>query len=145
MIEDVEVGRLTRGHRFYGNAPFEVAGAADYAKALKSHKVILDSGERAELIAEQARALAREHKLALVEDEVLNENAVYRRRSSWSFHEGFSRRPRRVPDAVHGSSTRSASRSGTWRTSGKLANRFLLERTGRQGRAGRPSSPATRR
>ncbi len=75
-IEDVEAGRATRGHRFYGDAAFEVKGADDYAKALKAHKVILDAGERAGLIAEQARALAREHKLALVEDEgLLAENA----------------------------------------------------------------------
>ena len=53
-----------------------MAGWADYAKALKSHKVILDAGERAELIAAQARALAAEHRLVLVEDEsLLAENA----------------------------------------------------------------------
>jgi glycyl-tRNA synthetase beta chain len=75
-IEEVGAGRETRGHRFYGNAPFEVKGPTDYAKALKTHKVILDAGERAALIGEQAHALAREHKLALVEDDaLLAENA----------------------------------------------------------------------
>ena len=75
-IEDVESGKETRGHRFHGNEPFEVTGAADYAKGLKKHKVILDAAERAALIGEQARALAKEHKLALVEDEaLLAENA----------------------------------------------------------------------
>ena len=53
-----------------------MSGAADYVKGLKAHKVILDPAERAALIAEQARALAKEHKLALVEDEaLLAENA----------------------------------------------------------------------
>ena len=53
-----------------------MSGAADYVKALRAHKVILDPAERAALIAEQARALAKEHKLALVEDEaLLSENA----------------------------------------------------------------------
>ena len=47
-IEDVESGKETRGHRFHGNEPFEVKGAADYAKGLKSHKVILDAAERAQ-------------------------------------------------------------------------------------------------
>src|SRR5262245_21713562 len=70
-IEEVESGRETRGHRFLGNEPFKVEGAADYAKGLKSHKVILDASERAARIAEQARALAAEHRLALVEDEAL--------------------------------------------------------------------------
>ena len=51
-------------------------GAADYAKGLEKHKVILDPAERAALIGEQAHALAKEHKLALVEDEaLLTENA----------------------------------------------------------------------
>src|SRR5262245_4602129 len=70
-IEDVESGQETRGHRFYGNEPFAVSGAADYVKALNDHKVILDAGARARLIAQQARALAAEHGLALVEDEAL--------------------------------------------------------------------------
>ena len=75
-IAGVEAGKQTRGHRFHGNEPFEVKGAADYVKGLKAHKVILDPAERAALIAEQARALAKEHKLALVEDEaLLAENA----------------------------------------------------------------------
>ena len=127
-IEDVEVGRLTRGHRFYGNAPFEVAGAADYAKALKSHKVILDSGERAELIAEQARALAREHKLALVEDEaLLNENAGL---TEWptvlmgSFDEAFLD----VPAECLMLSMKQHQKCFSLKhpRTGKLANRFLL-------------------
>ena len=44
-IEEVEAGCETRGHRFHGNAPFEVSGAADYVKALKAHKVILDPAD----------------------------------------------------------------------------------------------------
>jgi len=72
----IDAGKSTRGHRFYGNEPFDVSGSADYVKALKAHKVILDPAERAALIGEQARALAKEHKLALVEDEaLLAENA----------------------------------------------------------------------
>ena len=72
----LDSGRSTRGHRFYGNAPFEVEGAADYVQRLKDHKVVLAAPERAELIAHQARALAKEHKLVLVEDEaLLAENA----------------------------------------------------------------------
>ena len=75
-IEEVEAGKATRGHRFHGDEAFAVSGWADYTKALKAHKVILDPAERAALIAEQARALAKEHKLALVEDEaLLAENA----------------------------------------------------------------------
>jgi glycyl-tRNA synthetase beta chain len=75
-VEEVESGAETRGHRFHGNAPFGVESAAEYVRELKAHKVILDGSERAALIAEQARALAAEHRLALVEDEaLLAENA----------------------------------------------------------------------
>jgi glycyl-tRNA synthetase beta chain len=127
-IEDVEAGRSTRGHRFYGNAPFEVAGAADYVKALKAHKAILDAGERARLIAEQARALAREHKLALVEDEaLLAENAGL---TEWptvlmgSFDEAFLE----VPAECLMLSMKQHQKCFSLKhpRTGKLANRFLL-------------------
>ena len=127
-IEDVEAGRTTRGHRFYGNAPFEVKGAADYPKALRSHKVILDAAERTQSIAEQARALAREHKLALVEDEaLLAENAGL---TEWptvlmgSFDEAFLE----VPAECLMLSMKQHQKCFSLKhpRTGKLANRFLL-------------------
>ena len=127
-IEDAEAGRATRGHRFYGNAPFEVKGAADYPKALRSHKVILDAAERTQSIAEQARALAREHKLALVEDEaLLAENAGL---TEWptvlmgSFDEAFLE----VPAECLMLSMKQHQKcfSLKHQRTGKLANRFLL-------------------
>ena len=127
-IENVEAGRTTRGHRFYGNAPFEVKGAADYVKALRSHKVILDAAERAQSIAEQARALAREHKLALVEDEaLLTENAGL---TEWptvlmgTFDEAFLE----VPAECLMLSMKQHQKCFSLKhpRTGKLANRFLL-------------------
>ena len=127
-IEDAEAGRATRGHRFYGNAPFEVKGAADYPKALRSHKVILDTAERTQSIAEQARALARGHKLALVEDEaLLAENAGL---TEWptvlmgSFDEAFLE----VPAECLMLSMKQHQKCFSLKhpRTGKLANRFLL-------------------
>jgi glycyl-tRNA synthetase beta chain len=127
-IENAEAGRATRGHRFYGNAAFDVTGAADYVKALTAHKVILDASERARLIAEQARALAREHKLALVEDEaLLAENAGL---TEWptvlmgTFDEAFLE----VPAECLMLSMKQHQKCFSLRQprSGKLANRFLL-------------------
>jgi glycyl-tRNA synthetase beta chain len=127
-IEDAEAGRATRGHRCYGNAPFEVKGAADYPKALRSHKVILDAAERTQSIAEQARALAREHKLALVEDEaLLAENAGL---TEWptvlmgSFDEAFLE----VPAECLMLSMKQHQKCFSLKhpRTGKLANRFLL-------------------
>src|SRR6185295_5121696 len=110
------------------NEPFEVKGAADYAKGLKSHKVILDASERAALIGEQARALAKEHKLALVEDEaLLNENAGL---TEWptvlmgSFDEAFLA----VPAEVLMLSMKQHQKCFSLKhpRGGKLANKFLL-------------------
>ena len=127
-IEDVASGNETRGHRFHGNEPFEVEGAADYAKGLKKHKVILDAAERAALIGEQARALAAEHKLALVEDEaLLAENAGL---TEWptvlmaTFDEAFLA----VPAECLMVSMKQHQKCFSLKhpRSGKLANKFLL-------------------
>src|SRR6185369_4745826 len=127
-IEEVEAGKQTRGHRFHGDEPFEVSGAADYVKGLKAHKVILDPAERAALIAEQARALAKEHKLALVEDEaLLAENAGL---TEWplvlmgSFEEAFLS----VPAECLMLSMKQHQKCFSLKhpRSGKLASRFLL-------------------
>ncbi len=69
-------GDIVSGHRFLGGEPFKVKDFADYEGKLLAHKVVLDSAKRAASIAEQARALAKDAKLELVEDEaLLNENA----------------------------------------------------------------------
>jgi glycyl-tRNA synthetase beta chain len=127
-IENVESGKETRGHRFHGNEPFAVTGAADYAKGLRSHKVILDAAERAALIAEQAQALAKEHKLGLVEDEaLLAENAGL---TEWplvlmgTFDEAFLE----VPAECLMLSMKQHQKCFSMKhpRTGKLANRFLL-------------------
>ncbi|HEU4379639.1 MAG TPA: glycine--tRNA ligase subunit beta [Hyphomicrobiaceae bacterium] len=127
-IEGVEAGDTTRGHRFHGNAPFVVKGALDYAERLEEHKVILDAKARAGLISSQAHALAKEHKLALVEDEaLLAENAGL---TEWpnvlmgSFDEAFLA----VPAECLMLSMKQHQKCFSLKhpRSGKLANKFLL-------------------
>jgi glycyl-tRNA synthetase beta chain len=127
-IADVDSGNQTQGHRFHGNEPFAVKGAADYIKGLRSHKVILDAAERAALIGTQARALAKEHKLALVEDEaLLAENAGL---TEWptvlmgTFEEAFLS----VPAECLMLSMKQHLKCFALKhpRSGKLANKFLL-------------------
>jgi len=127
-IEDVDSGNQTRGHRFHGNEPFAVTGPADYIKELRGHKVILDAAERAALIGDQARALAKEHKLALVEDEaLLAENAGL---TEWptvlmgTFEEAFLS----VPAECLMLSMKQHQKCFALKhpRSGKLANKFLL-------------------
>ncbi|MFM9941063.1 MAG: glycine--tRNA ligase subunit beta [Hyphomicrobiaceae bacterium] len=75
-VAGIEAGRSTRGHRFHGNTPFDVADFEDYGTRLKAAKVLLPASERIEMIREQARAAAKAAKLELVEDEaLLAENA----------------------------------------------------------------------
>ena len=75
-IAGIKAGNTTRGHRFLGNEPFKVTGFADYAKALKSHKVILDRRRAFRADRRGAHALAKDAKLTLVEDDaLLAENA----------------------------------------------------------------------
>jgi glycyl-tRNA synthetase beta chain len=72
----VEASNMTRGHRFHGNEPFKVTSFEDYGTKLREAKVLLPAPERAEMIREQAEALAKKHKLELVADEaLLAENA----------------------------------------------------------------------
>ena len=54
-VAGVGSGATTRGHRFHGDKPFEVAGFADYARKLKGKKVLLSGEERAALIAKEAQ------------------------------------------------------------------------------------------
>jgi glycyl-tRNA synthetase beta chain len=75
-IAGLKAGAVTRGHRFHGNEDIKVEGFVDYAKKLKARKVLLLASERAEMIREQAEALAQANKLELVADEaLLAENA----------------------------------------------------------------------
>jgi glycyl-tRNA synthetase beta chain len=127
-IEGIDSGKTTRGHRFHGNEPFEVTGAADYAKGLEKHKVILDAKLRAQFISERAHALAKEHKLALVEDEaLLSENAGL---TEWpnvlmgTFDEAFLK----VPAECLMLSMKQHQKCFSLKhpRTGKLANKFLL-------------------
>jgi len=127
-LEDIESGRHTRGHRFHGNEPFEVKGAADYGKQLRSHKVMLDPAERAALISEQAHALAKEHRLALVEDAaLLAENAGL---TEWPtvLMGGFEEAFLSVPAECLMLSMKQHQKCFALKQprSGRLANRFLL-------------------
>jgi glycyl-tRNA synthetase beta chain len=127
-VAGVRSGATTRGHRFHGDKPFEVTGFADYAKKLKAKKVMLSGAERAAIIARQARALAKEAGLALVEDEALvAENAGL---TEWpivlmgAFDEEFLAVP---PEALITSMrTHQKCFALTDPATGKLANRFLL-------------------
>jgi len=127
-IAGVKSGKTTSGHRFLGNEPFTVKDFADYEKQLKKHKVILDAARRAEIIADEARALAKDAKLALVEDEaLLAENAGL---TEWPvvLMGAFDKSFLKVPAECLITSMKTHQKCFSLREprSKKLANKFLL-------------------
>ncbi len=123
----VEASNTTRGHRFHGNSPFTVTSFEDYGTKLKEAKVLLPASERAEMIREQAEALAKKHKLELVADDaLLAENAGL---TEWPtvlmghFDEAFLE----VPAECLITSMKAHQKCFSLRDpkTGKLANRFL--------------------
>ena len=73
----IKSGNSTRGHRFLSDGkPIKVRHFEDYEKALKNAHVILDAGERKEIILHEAKQKAFALGLELIEDEgLLNEVA----------------------------------------------------------------------
>ena len=127
-VGGVASGKSTRGHRFHGNAPFEVTGFEDYGTKLQAAKVLLPSSERVEMIREQARAIASKEKLELIEDEaLLAENAGL---TEWpvvmmgTFDEAFLA----VPAECLTTAMKNHQKCFSLKVpkTGKLANRFLL-------------------
>jgi len=127
-IAGLEAGNETRGHRFLGPGPFKVKNFADYESKLAAHHVTLDPAKRAEVISEQAHALAKEAKLELIEDDaLLAENAGL---TEWpvvlmgSFDKTFLD----VPAEVLTTSMKTHQKCFSMRDSRtkKLANKFLL-------------------
>ncbi len=125
-IDGIKSGKETRGHRFMAPEPFGVKSFADYEKKLREAKVVLDGDERARIIADEARSLAKRHGLELVEDEgLLAENAGL---TEWpvalmgSFDEAFLS----VPPEVLATSMKAHQKCFSVRKGEKLANRFIL-------------------
>ena len=125
-IDCIATGNETRGHRFMAPKPFAVKNFADYAEKLRKAYVMLDAGERAKLILEGARKLAKKEKLDLVEDEaLLAENAGL---TEWpvpligSFDESFLE----VPAEVLSTSMKAHQKCFSLKRGRSLANRFIL-------------------
>ena len=127
-VGGVGSGRSTRGHRFHGNAPFDVKGFEDYGTKLQAAKVLLPSSERVEMIREQARAIASKEKLVLIEDEaLLAENAGL---TEWpnvmigTFDAAFLAMPAECLTTAMKNHQKCFSLKAP--KTGKLANKFLL-------------------
>jgi glycyl-tRNA synthetase beta chain len=125
-IAGIQSGKKTSGHRFLTSGAFAVKNFADYVKKLREAKVVLDGDERAKLILDGARALAKKEKLTLVEDEaLLAENVGL---TEWpiplmgSFDQAFLE----VPPEVLATAMKAHQKCFSLRKGDKLANRFIL-------------------
>jgi glycyl-tRNA synthetase beta chain len=127
-VEGIASGAVTMGHRFHSSGPIEVEDFADYRKKLLAAHVLIDSAERSASIGTQARKIAAEHKLKLIEDEaLLSENAGL---TEWpvvmmgTFDEAFLG----VPGEVLTTAMKAHQKCFSLRDpkTKKLANRFLL-------------------
>lgn len=76
-LEMCKSDRLTRGHRFLGEANFAIASAATYEEQLKKNFVIVDQDARKKLIEEQINSLVQSIDGKIQSDEALLEEIVY--------------------------------------------------------------------
>lgn len=76
VIDGLESGDLTEGHRFMAPEPFPARNFDDYRAALEARFVVLDSVERKRRIREGAAALCAGKGLILVEDDGLLEEVA---------------------------------------------------------------------
>ena len=65
--------RESRGHRFHHNMPVPIASPGNYQETLKLARVLCDSTERRDLIAQQVKALAAPGESVALADDLLDE------------------------------------------------------------------------
>lgn len=70
-LDEVPVGRVTRGHRFLSSGEISVDNAADYRAKLEQAHVILDPAKRRQIIAERLDRLAKAEGLTVKDDPAL--------------------------------------------------------------------------
>lgn len=70
-LDGIPVGIVTVGHRFLGKIPFAVKDFDDYAKKLRTARVILDAAERKAIIADALAKAAEKVGVTVKEDAAL--------------------------------------------------------------------------
>src|SRR5712672_4380355 len=71
VIDGIEAGQTTYGHRFMAPSAISVRRFYDYEAKLKAAKVVLEPQARKDIILAEARTLAQAQNLELVEDQGL--------------------------------------------------------------------------
>ncbi len=126
LVDDVASGNRSMGHRFHDPRSFKVSSFKDYREALGERYVVLDPQDRQAIILKEAKALAKEHKLTLVEDEGLLAEAAGL--VEWPVvHIGsFDKAFLDVPSEVLMAAMKKHQKCFSLKKRGRLANRFVL-------------------
>jgi glycyl-tRNA synthetase beta chain len=126
IVDGIGADNKTQGHRFLGPKTFSVKSFEDYVSKLETHKVILDSAKRAEIILKDAKALASRKKLALVEDEGLLAEAAGLVEWPVVLMGSFDKEFLGVPSEVLISTLKSHQKCFSVRKGKALANKFIM-------------------
>ncbi|CAM5763422.1 glycine--tRNA ligase beta subunit [Labrys miyagiensis] len=127
-IEGVDVGDVTRGHRFMAPAEIKVKRFEDYVAKLEAAKVVLDPARRRDIILNDARNLAFAQGLELVEDDAILHEAAGLVEWPVVLMGAFDASFLSVPDEAIQATIRANQKCFVVRDpkTGRLANRFVL-------------------
>ncbi len=126
-IGGLNSGNKTVGHRFMSKSQITVKGLKDYIYNLHLANVVVDAGERADIIRSDARKLTARHRLQLVKDEALIQETAGLVEWPVVLIGEFDKAFLDVPAEVIITSIKSHQKCFALRDkSGDLANRYLL-------------------
>lgn len=127
-VDGIEVGQVTRGHRFMAPGEFSVRRFEDYEAKLEAAKVVLDPERRKNIILEDAKELAFAQGFELVEDQVLLDEVSGLVEWPVVLMGSFDQEFLSIPGEVIRATIRNNQKCFVVRDpkTGKLANKFIL-------------------
>lgn len=126
VVDDVVSDDKSRGHRFMAPKNFKAKNVDDYFEDLAQRFVMIDEEKRAAKILKEARALARQKKLALVEDEALLAETAGLVEWPVVLMGSFDKYFLDVPGEVLTAAMKSHQKCFSLRKGEELANKFIL-------------------
>ncbi|KRR26741.1 glycine--tRNA ligase subunit beta [Bradyrhizobium lablabi] len=128
VVDGIEAGQTTHGHRFLAPAAISVRRFEDYEAKLKAAKVVLDAQARKDIILEDAKELAFAQGFELVEDQVLADEVAGLVEWPVALMGSFEKEYLSIPDEVIRATIRNNQKCFVVRDpkTGKLANKFIL-------------------
>ena len=128
VIDDIEAGQTTFGHRFLAPAAISVRRFEDYEAKLLDAKVVLDAERRKDTIVTDAKTLAHAQNFELVEDQVLLDEVSGLVEWPVVLMGSFDQEYLTIPDEVIRATIRNNQKCFVVRDpkTGKLTNKFVL-------------------